>query len=763
MIWSGWKRASQKKFPGIGVGSLITFLLLIFYILSRPDLQVIPPWFMDLAELKTLDYRFKIRGKLTPSSDVAIVVIDEKTIDKLDSWQSTRRKWLAELIDKLAEGGAKVIGFDVNFAERDRNPGLDVIQHLRKQSGKNTGLGTVLDELESQIDFDVLLAKSFRNAGNVVLGIFFFRSRDEGISHITPEQSQRNLDLISSKEYKFVRFPSDVPSQPLQILHMVEVEPNFPELSQAVQSFGHFNMFPDRDGVFRRVPLLLEYKGAYYPSLDIEIIRLYLGSPQPIIYGDKYGIVSKLQLGKIMIPCDEQGRLLVNYYGPAKTFPHYSLSDVVDGATPSSTFKDKIVLVGSTAIALHDLRTTPFQTSEDYPGVEIHANVIENILHHTALERPNGAALIDGLIILVTGLLSTLIFSRLKSVSGMIAFVILLLLLIGGICYAFTSKNLWLNVTFPGILILLSFISVTGQKYFQEEREKKKIKGAFEHYLAPRVVNELLKHPEKLNLGGERKVLTVLFSDIRGFTSTSESMESQRLVELLNEYLTAMTDVVFKHQGTLNKYMGDAIMAFYGAPIEQNDHALKACLTAIDMIEELKKLHEQWVVRKLPKLNIGIGINSGEMIVGNMGSKVHFDYTVLGDAVNLASRLEGINKRYGTNIIISENTYQQVKDQVVARELDLVRVKGKYHAVIIYEVLGRVDILPKVQEPVELFQKGLTSYRNQKWYDALAFFQKVLYIYPNDAPSMLYVNRCVDYIRNPPPPDWNGIYELEAK
>jgi len=674
-------------------------------------------------------------------------------------------------VDKLAEGGAKVIGFDANFAESDNNPGLEVIRQLKEYAAgeanpSRPAFDRLLDRLKGEVDFDTRLANSLRNARNVVLGVFFFRSEDE-IKHVQeqprPERSQRNEDLISTAKYSLIRFPAGSPPQPLQVYKMVEVEPNLPELSKAARSVGHFNVIPDPDGVFRRIPLLLEYKGAYYASLDMEVVRQYLGSPQPIIHADRLGGVSKIQLGAAIIPCDGRGQLLVNYYGPARTFPHYSFSDVVDGTLNPSIFKDKIVLVGSTAIGIHDLRTTPFQTSQDYPGVEIHANVIENILQKRFLARPDWISWVDSLVILGIGFLSALTFSRLRPVGGAIAFLILFAGLTGLVYYAFAYEGLWLNFTFPGILMVMGFIGVTGQKYLVEEHEKRKIRGAFEHYVAPTVVGEVLKNPEKLNLGGERKALTVLFSDIRGFTTISEHMNSQDLVGFLNEYLTVMTDIVFKYEGTLDKYMGDAIMAFYGAPLEQKDHPLRACLTAIDMMEELKKLHVQWEVRKLPKLDIGIGINSGEMTVGNMGSKTRFDYTVLGDAVNLASRLEGANKYYGTHILLSEDSYKSVKDQILGRRVDILQVKGKEEPVVIYELLGKMDILPKVQDLLELFQRGLEAYRARKWSEALAYFEKVLQLYPRDAPSVLYIKRCQEYILNPPPPDWDGIFKLDFK
>ncbi|MBI5966515.1 MAG: adenylate/guanylate cyclase domain-containing protein [Deltaproteobacteria bacterium] len=319
-------------------------------------------------------------------------------------------------------------------------------------------------------------------------------------------------------------------------------------------------------------------------------------------------------------------------------------------------------------------------------------------------------------------------------------------------------------MTYPLLNLILTYLGITGYRYMTEEREKKKIRGAFQYYLSPSVVDQMLHNPEKLKLGGEKKDLTVLFSDIRGFTSISERMTPETLVKFLNEYLTKMTDIVFKYDGLLDKYMGDALMAIWGAPLDQPDHAQRACYTALEMVEELWGLQKKWSAEGLPTLNIGIGINAGPMVVGNMGSERRFDYTVMGDSVNLGSRLEGLNKLYGTNVIVSEMTYERVREEILGRELDSVRVKGKDQRVRIYELLARRGTASAEQKAMaEEFHSALAEYENRQWDKALEAFRSILANHPNDGPAKLYAERCQILKDNPPAPDWDGVYTLTTK
>jgi adenylate cyclase len=328
---------------------------------------------------------------------------------------------------------------------------------------------------------------------------------------------------------------------------------------------------------------------------------------------------------------------------------------------------------------------------------------------------------------------------------------------------AFTRAGLWVNMLFPLGAVAISQSAITLFKYLTEARQKRLIRRAFQYYLHPTVVDQIAENPQLLQLGGESRELTVLFSDIRSFSTIAESLSPEALVQLLNEYLTIMTRVVFHHNGLLDKYLGDGIMAVYGAPLSDPDHAFRACCSALDMMAELKALQARWASQGLPFLNIGIGINTALMVVGNMGSELRFDYTVMGDGVNLASRLEGANKEYGTNIIVSESTWEQVRERLATRELDVIRVQGKAQPTRIFEVLGGLPLPPERAAIGRLFEAALRAYRAQHWQAAIENFQQVLAVAPDDPPSQLYIQRCKTFMAALPPPDWDGVYTMQTK
>ncbi|MBW2091790.1 MAG: adenylate/guanylate cyclase domain-containing protein [Deltaproteobacteria bacterium] len=473
--------------------------------------------------------------------------------------------------------------------------------------------------------------------------------------------------------------------------------------------------------------------------------------------------MEKVIVGNYEVPTDELGRFLVNYRGPSYTFPHYSMSDILAKRFKPGTFKNKIILAGATAVGVYDMRTTPFETN--YPGLEVHANVIDSILRQDFLVRPQWTTLLDLTVMIAAAIILGLVLPKISAVVGVI-FGLGLLMAQGGLNYLFFSKGIWLNLVLPSITVLVVYTGITAFRYITEEREKKKIKGAFQTYLHPSVVNEVLKNPDMLKLGGQKKILTVLFSDIKGFTTISENMDPEALVQLLNEYLSAMTDLVFKYDGLLDKYEGDAVMAIWGAPLDLPDHPLKACRTSLDMLAELDRLRQKWAKDDptIPRIDIRIGVNTGLMVVGNIGSETRFDYTVIGDEVNLGSRLEGASKEYGTNIIISETTYEQVKDVMVCRELDLVAVKGKTQPVRIYELIGENGSVP--QEKVELvrtFKQGLRAYQAQQWDIGRKIFTELNAHYPEDGPTKLFLQRVIELKKNPPPKNWDGVFVMKTK
>lgn len=782
------KHGGESRLMGLFISLIWTLVLLLSSTLPQmgDSYQFLKLSLLDIIEAHTLNLRFQLRGPRTPTDKILIVAVDEKTHDRLGRWQSTGRAWIADFVNIMTKGGARVIGFDVSFSTTGENTTLQAIQSLKadylSKAGDNPNSDYLkhLQELETDLDYDTRLETALRNFGNAILGTYYLSADDA--RQITLGQSEVNQQLISRTKYGILRYHSAI-RPPLKLEHGVEVELNIPRFSNAAKSFGHFNVFPDVDGSRRWVPLLMEYKGKYYPSLDLEVARFALdpNASQPVIYirettKKRYGEVDSVLLKDILIPVDEQARLLINYYGPQGMFRYHSLADVIlceritgkpldsrcEKEIRSEEVKDKIILLGWIGDISQDLHPTPFQGK--FPGVEIHATIIENILQRDFLTRPGTALAVDGLVILGMGFLIGFLLPRLRLVTGIALTLCCIALLAGFVYGAFIYLKVWLNFTYPFLLIVLNYTTLTSYKYFTEERRKREIRNAFQHYVSPAVVDELLEDVEKLKLGGERKYLTILFSDIRGFTSMSERLDPEELVHFLNEYLTPMTDIVMNYKGTLDKYMGDAIMAFFGAPLPQEDHAIRACKTAIDMMTKLREMQVQWKTQGYPFLDIGIGINCGEVVIGNMGSQDRFDYTIIGDQVNLASRLEGVNKRYGTNIILGENTYQLIKDHpFIVRELDRITVKGKIEPVTIYELIGEGIPSQEVQDFIHAFEAGLKAYQNRNWDLALFCFEKALKIKTEDKACKLFLEYCQNYKLNPPPPDWDGVHEMKEK
>lgn len=732
------------------IAILVIVGMVLFYFLKVP--------FLTFMELKTLDLRFVSRGVAVPGEETVIAAIDEKSLSELGRWP-WRRTVIADLIGRLDEYGAKAIGFDIVFAEPDEHGSIDALEAVAREI-ESMGLddhpvARVLEKRIEAADTDTVLARAIEQAMKVTLGYFFYTSEQEA-AHLSAEAVRAGAENLMGSQYQAVRY-TGTPRRSFMI-EAFAAATNIPVLSEVAETSGFFNALPDPDGTNRWSPLAIGYDDAMYPSLALATLMVYRDWPLSAMIISDAG-VDRIVFDETIIPVDGAGRMLINYRGPGGTFPHYSISDIVAGRLDPELFRDRIVLVGATATGIYDLRVTPFSTV--YPGIEIHATVIDNILHEDFLKRPDWTFIADLLAVLLLGLLMVPVLSRMKALYGFIFSVLLAAAWIIVNYYLFARYNLWINMVYPVVTILLIYVGVTLYRYISEEREKKKIRGAFQYYLTGSVIEEMLKNPDKLKLGGDKKDLTVLFSDIRGFTSISEMLPPEELVHLLNEYLTAMTGKVFHHEGLLDKYMGDAIMAVYGAPLEQPDHALRACLTALDMMDEMKVLQAKWTVEGKPSMDIGIGINTGDMVVGNMGSDMRFDYTVMGDSVNLGARLEGINKEYGTNIVISEFTHERIQDELLCRELDAVQVKGKKLPVRIYELLGPIGVGDYAFLPV--FEEGLALYRQCRWDEAIASFGRVLDMKPDDYPSRMYITRCETLRENPPGEGWDCVFKMTTK
>jgi adenylate cyclase len=748
-LWKAFLRA--KAFQ---ISLIITLAIIVLYWMH--------PSFLEMVELRAYDARLRSRGQISTQNKIAIIAIDEKSLNskELGRWMWSRDKF-SRLIDALKGYGVKIIGMDVVFSEPEESEKKmafhQVMEKVKEFKGVNQGLFKFLNQALERTDPDRMLADSIQRAGCVILGNFFLK--EEEARHVSPDARMKEQSCRNNSRYSVIQESSEE-DRKFWVPEASYIQENIEVISRAALASGYFNMVPDMDGVMRSIPLLFRYKDCIIPPLSIQVLRYFLGNALLMAKISEIG-VERVQIKDLVIPTDERGRMIINFRGKEKTFPHYSAIDILRGEVPREELRDKIALVGATATGIYDLRVTPLASV--FPGVEIHANIIDNILKGDFITHPGWAAIFDITLMIFLGIMLGLILPKLKATAGAIGSALLLVGYIYLNRYLLIEKGAWLNVVFPTLQILFVYTGIILYRYMSEEKEKKKIKGAFQFYVTPSVVNEMLKNPEKLKLGGERKELTVLFSDIRGFTTISEKLDPEELVHLLNEYLTRMTDVVFKYDGTLDKYIGDAIMAIYGAPLEDNDHPAKACYSAIDMLAELKELRKKWEPQGLPFIDIGIGINTGPMVVGNMGSLTRFDYTVMGDSVNLGSRLEGINKEYGTNIVISENTYRYVKERFLCRQLDSVRVKGKMVPIKIYELIARKGEQEGDSEKIKIFEEGLNLYFNRKWKSAIDRFKEVLKKEPNDTPSKIYIERCLTYIKSPPPDEWDGVYTLTKK
>ncbi len=744
---------------------------------------------IDRLELNTLDARFQFRGRVTPDPRIIIVDIDQRSQEVLGRWPFPRIHF-AHLMDALREDGAKVVAFDMTFSKPDQTvlPLQDLSKDLEAQKKQglavNSAVQSAIDRREKEYNYDEQFAASLQRFGHVVLGNYFLYTKAdlEGVSN---EALDRYANLLAFFPFpEVVAFPKTLgDAGRVKVIHLYEdqglnliprgAEANAEIFTGAVASekggAGYFNVVVDADSVVRRVPLATPYgrdpdraTWDFYASLDVQAIRLYLGlkDEQTILNYGEAGITT-IEFGpKLIVHPDDLSRLMVNFHGPSQTYPYVSFGDVALNKFPRGTFKDKIVLIGASATGIGDLRATPFG-GIDFPGVEIHANLIDNILNQQFLMKHGPQFLTDiGFIFLFglpLGLWLVVIQPR------WMALTLLLLVPFGAIVYWAFLHGWWLNFIVPALFTLVPNVSLVAlYRVFFEEQEKRKIRGAFQQYVSPEVIRRLLSDPERVK--PRKTEVTVLFSDIRGFTTISENLDAQELAGLLNGYLTDMTKIIFKYQGTLDKYIGDAVMAIWGAPFDAPDHAEKCCAAAVSMLSKLSEMQKDWRARGYPELDIGIGINTGIASVGNMGSSLRYGYTAMGDSVNLASRLEGLNKEYGTRIVVSESTRKEIhSDELIFRELDLIRVKGKLQPVTIYEVLSAGAAEQSGKELVELFDRGRESYKQQDWTAAKSHFENILRRWPDDTPSKIFLSRCDEYLVEKPATDWDGVYVMKHK
>jgi adenylate cyclase len=542
-----------------------------------------------------------------------------------------------------------------------------------------------------------------------------------------------------------------------------------PILAQAARGLGVINLSADPDGPTRRLPLVGKVAGAWIPHLSLAIVKFLNNIDSVSLETDH------VRIGGQRIPLGPDGSMLIDWHGPLEQTYHakrLSVGRVLQafaqqqkGERPSldpSVFKDKIVFIAGTAAGLYDLRVTAF--SSQTPGVLIHMAALDNLLHGQAL-RP-APAWLSRLTVLLLALLSAGSFMLFRS--NVIKFGVTIAVAMtyyALVVQALSGYELWLELVFPEAALALAFGTAATVEYLTEGRQRRLMRAAFDKYMSADVVEEIMRNPEAIKLGGENKEITILFSDIAGFTTISEKMPPEELVALLNRYLSAMTTIIKRtHRGNVNKYLGDGIMALFGAPLNDPAHASRACFAALDCQAELAVLRDVWVKEGLPEIKARIGINSGSCIVGNMGSEERMEYTVTGDCVNLASRLEGANKFYDTLILLGERTAELAKDDVELREVDLLRVKGKKEPVVVSELLGRRgELTDQKRAVISLYHEGLAAYKERRFSAAYDRFAAALEKDPADGPSRVYLQRAIAYEKDPPPADWDGVYELQSK
>ncbi|HSI95050.1 MAG TPA: adenylate/guanylate cyclase domain-containing protein [Methylophilaceae bacterium] len=728
----------------------IVFSLAIVLVFLANAIGSLPYDFTARLENYAYDLRLNWTMPNTQDKRIVIVDIDEKSLKEQGHWPWSRDK-LARMVDMLFDRyGIDALGFDVVFAEQDQSSGLQSLEEIaRTELGRDDEFQSALNKIRPRLDYDGKFAESLKNR-RVALGYYF--------RHV--QSNTGNVGLLPLP--LFEKGGVDVDS--LGVAGAAGYTANLPELQKSTAWGGYFSVSRlDDDGVFRRLPLIEVHDGAVYESLALAMARLVLNAPVQlgIVEDAGYAELEWLQLGNRHIPVDQHAAALIPYRGMEGSFPYVSASDVLQGRVPPEILKDTIVLVGTTAAGLKDLRVTPVQSV--YPGVEVHANMIAGILDQDVKQHPAYTAGADFLFLLFAGLLLALLLPALSPLWATVVTVTVTSLMVAFNLYVWQELNQVLPIASLLLLVAVLFVFNMSYGFFIESRGKRQLAGLFGQYVPPELVDEMAKDPEAFSLEGESREMTVLFSDVRGFTNISEGLDPKQLTQLMNEYLTPMTHVIHQHRGTIDKYMGDAIMAFWGAPLHDEQHARHALQTALGMLESLSVLQEQFRAKGWPTINIGIGLNTGPMTVGNMGSEFRMAYTVMGDAVNLGSRLEGLTKEYGVKIIVSEFTRTAVPD-FVFRDLDLVRVKGKDKPVGIYEPICPVgEDNEQIMEELALYGEALALYRAQQWSSAEEKFSILKQRYPERYLYDLYTKRIAYFREYPPGAGWDGAFTFKTK
>jgi adenylate cyclase len=736
-----WRRWFKRR---IGYARLVCLVLLIGF----AALRVADPPPVEEIRVRTFDTFQRFDRRVKTARPVTIIDINEQSLAKFGQWPWPRTR-IADMIANLAKLGGVAIGFDIMFAEADRlNP--DVAADTFRDLDEATR-----EKLRALPSNDQVLAGAMRHS-LVVLG-------ETGLPDILSDLDKSlpvtGLAMLGEDPQRFMyEFPG--------LLR------NTPVLESAARGRGLLTINPEHDGIVRRVPMIMKAQGVTMPSLSFEMLRVVTGSDTIFIKTDQAGIKS-IGVKGFQVPTDLNGQLWIHF---ARHDPEIYVSaiDLLEGRAPPEKIRGKLVLIGTSAAGLNDIKTTPVDPA--MPGVEIHAQVLESALTRAVLAQPYYGPAVEFFAALILGIL-VIIFAPMfgpVTLGGIGA--LFATLLIGASWYFYAHYRLLIDFTYPLLSTTAIYLTLIFTSFVREQSQRRQIRSAFGQYLSPALIEQLAQSPEKLVLGGEEREMTIMFSDVRGFTTISESYkhDPQGLTRLMNRFLTPLTNAILARKGTIDKYMGDAIMAFWNAPLDDKEHQLNACEAAVDMLEridELNKVREQEAEEGghvyIP-INVGVGLNTGTCVVGNMGSDLRFDYSVLGDSVNLASRLEGQSKEYGFPIIVGSKTALAVKEKFAILELDFIMVKGKKEPEVIYAIAGREDTAHsgRFQRLRNLTIEMLACYRSRDWEGALAAIERGRRT--DDARALeylynLYEARIRNYQSNPPPEDWNGAFALLTK
>jgi adenylate cyclase len=702
-------------------------------------------------ELWSYDTRIRLFMPKTRDARVVILDIDEKSLNAEGRFPWPRNK-LATMVRELFEHyQVRVVGFDIALPEPDTSSGLPIFESLAQGELKdNAEYQAFLKRSRASLDYDQILADEIAK-WPVVLGVAMGGKEDIAGTLPPPVFDAKALGDVDYRHFVSTGFSGNVE-----------------KVQKAAVAAGHFYPALDIDGITRRVPMFMRYKEGYYEALSLAIARTALGNAPVRIVLDKprkvgnrmEGWMSAIKLGDVQVPLDNAMTALVPYRATGG-FRYVSATDVMRRTLPADELKDKIIVVGTSAQGLVDLRATPIQ--EDLPGVEVHASLISGILDGTILNKPPEVQGIVIVIVLLVGVPLALVMPRLSALWSTAVVCILVALVIGSNLYLWQAQHWVVPIASPLLMLGLLYFLNMVYGFFAEARSRRLITGLFGTYVPKELVDEMSKNPGEYSMKGESREMTVLFSDVRDFTSISEGLTPEGLKDLMNTYLTAMTEKVQQRRGTIDKYIGDAIMAFWGAPLQDPDHATHALETAIAMQKGLRDLDAPFAKRGWPALHIGVGLNCGTMSVGDMGSKFRRSYTVMGDSVNLASRLEGLTKEYGIGILVTANIVAKAPG-FVYREIDKVRVKGKLEGVAIFEPLGRQgEVGPETMQELDRFQKALEAYRAQRWDESEKLLKNLAYASPETKLYKLYLERVAHFRRSPPPAGWDGVFVFTTK